>query len=262
LPSQTAFAPPFNPFPRATEEPPIQAPIAGVPPGLGTPIPGTVESPRVTLGTPQADSPAAAAAAAQAQLNPPADSPQDLAQRKPAAEEVVYPSAVTTPSTSPPARIAAPDSLPVGIPEFSMISPGLAGGLRPMLDGGLDWLQSHGYQAVLHLKQPGEDDSADRKQVEKRGMKYLSLDVVPRQFSDKVVEQFTGLVKEQKHSPLFVYDRKGTLAGGLWFVYFRTALSLGEDEAREKARALGLRPNGDEAQRDMWAAVRNYISNK
>ena len=55
----------------------------------------------------------------------------------------------------------------------------VASGLRPLLDGGLDWLQANGYRTVLHLRQPGEDDTADRKQVEKRGMKYLSMEVSP-----------------------------------------------------------------------------------
>ena len=35
-------------------------------------------------------------------------------------------------------------------------------GLKPSLDG-LEWLQANHYRAVLHVRQPGEDDSADRQ---------------------------------------------------------------------------------------------------
>ena len=53
-------------------------------------------------------------------------------------------------------------------------------GLRPQLDG-LDWLQAHGYRTVLHIRAPGEDDTADRRQVEKRvshiaGMRQCAID--------------------------------------------------------------------------------------
>src|SRR5262249_890525 len=67
----------------------------------------------------------------------------------------------------PPPRASVPEeraptpALPVGIPQFALAQDQIATGLKPMLDG-VEWLQQNGYRPVLHLRQPGEDDTAER----------------------------------------------------------------------------------------------------
>jgi hypothetical protein len=109
---------------------------------------------------------------------------------------------------------AAPPSpvLPVGIPDFTTAGPRLARGLKPDLDG-LDWLRANGYQTVLHLHAPGEDDSADRRQVEKRGMRFVSVEC-PTPLARCTTDEFARLTAAA-NQPLFVYDRDGSLAGVL-----------------------------------------------
>jgi len=153
---------------------------------------------------------------------------------------------------------AGTPSLPVGIPQFAMAKKRVASGLRPMLDG-LDWLANHGYKTALHLRPPGQDDSSDRKQFEARGIRYVSLEVSPQTLSREIVDQFNHLVTDAASQPLFVYDRDGTLAGGLWYLHFRTAEGASDEDARAQAARLGLKPDTEEG-KPMWLAVQNYLS--
>jgi DSP-PTPase phosphatase fused to NAD+ Kinase len=161
--------------------------------------------------------------------------------------------------TSEPEPSRSPPSLPVGIPEFAMAKDRIASGLKPLLDG-LDWLQTNGYRTVLHLRSPGQDDSADRREVEKRGLKYVSLEVSPQTLSRGLLEQFNSLVTDAALQPLFVYDKDGVLAGGLWYLHFRTHEKSVDEVARTRASRLGLRPEGDGEQRTMWLAIQKLLA--
>lgn len=131
-----------------------------------------------------------------------------------------------------------------------------------MLDDGLDWLQARGYRTILHLRSPGEADSADRKQVEKRGMKYLTLDLSPQLLSRAQIEEFLRLVRDSKEQPLFVYDRDGSLAGAMWYAYFRWVESAEDETARVRAAGLGLRETSDGLSREMWLAVQQVVNGR
>ena len=58
--------------------------------------------------------------------------------------------------------------------------------------------------------------------------------------------------------PLFVFDRDGSVAGGLWYLHFRLVEKLSDEKARAEAARLGFREDG--ASRTMWIAVQNYLS--
>jgi protein tyrosine phosphatase (PTP) superfamily phosphohydrolase (DUF442 family) len=149
-------------------------------------------------------------------------------------------------------------SLPVGIPQFAMAKKRVASGLRPTLDG-LDWLANNGYHTALHLRAPGQDDSADRKQVEQRSLRYVSLEVSPQTLSRELIDQFNHLVTDAGTQPLFVYDKDGALAGPLWYLHFRTAEGATDEDARARARRLGLREDADET-KEMMLAVQKFLS--
>ncbi len=154
---------------------------------------------------------------------------------------------------------AGPAVLPVGIPQFAMAHERVSAGLRPMLDDGLDWLKNNGYRTVIHLREPGLIDSADRKQVEKRGMVYVSLEVSP-QLSRKTLDEFNKLVADAAGQPVFVYDRDGALAGSLWYLHFRTAEGAGAETARNRAAALGLREERAGLHREMWLRAHELLA--
>jgi hypothetical protein len=158
-------------------------------------------------------------------------------------------------STEPAKQIAQPSAAPVGIPHFVQIREQLSNGLRPSLDDGMDWLQSHGYKTVLYIHNPATSANADRKQVEKRGMKFIDLELSPGTLSRQDSDEFSRIVNDKAAAPLFVYDRDGSLTGGLWYLHFRLTQQLSEEVARSQARSLGLRENGEGSHREMWLAA-------
>ena len=168
-------------------------------------------------------------------------------------------------STAPPSRPAAGEEraptplLPAGIPQFAIAQDQVATGLKPMLDG-VEWLKQNGYRAVLHLRQPEEDDAAERKFFEMRGLKFLSLEVSPQTLSRAVVDEFNRIVADRSNHPLFIYDKHGTLTGGLWYLHFRQQERLSDEEARTRAARLGLREAQDGIGREMWLAIQRYLS--
>jgi protein tyrosine phosphatase (PTP) superfamily phosphohydrolase (DUF442 family) len=151
--------------------------------------------------------------------------------------------------------------LPVGIANFAEALPGVASGLRPMLDG-LDWLKANGYKAVLQARTPGESADADRQLMQRLGLKYLTLEVSPTTLTPEVVAEFNKIVTDPASRPLFVYDKDGSLAGALWYLHFRTAGQFSDEEARKKAAPLGLKEDMDGPQREMWLAVQKYLADR
>jgi protein tyrosine phosphatase (PTP) superfamily phosphohydrolase (DUF442 family) len=130
-------------------------------------------------------------------------------------------------------------ALPVGIPQFAAAGPKIACGLKPDLDG-LDWLKANGFQTVVHVRAAGEDDSADRRQIEKRGMKYVAIDCSTATPSRPLVDEFSRTVTDRANQPIFVYDRNGSLTGGLWYQHYRLTERLADGDARVRAVRLGL----------------------
>jgi protein tyrosine phosphatase (PTP) superfamily phosphohydrolase (DUF442 family) len=191
------------------------------------------------------------------QLYPPIVSDND----KPAPPKVeIKTQPKSEPKTEPKTEPKPQGGLPVGIPQFALARDQVANGLRPALDDGLDWLQANGYKTVVCLHQPGEPIAADRKQVENRGMKFVALQVSPQTLNQKVIDEFNRLVADSGQLPLFVYDRDGSLAGSLWYLHFRLTQDASDEKARRLAGPLGLRPEAEGLQREMWLAVQKYLS--
>ena len=182
--------------------------------------------------------------------------PEPLAGIGPKASQRLYPPDKTA---EPPVNKST-TALPVGIPQFATAMDNVTSGLRPSLDDGLDWLQARGYRTVVQIRLPGETDATDRKQVEKRGMKYLSIEVSPQTLTKAMIQDFSRIVRDTSGQPVFIYDRDGALAGALWYLYFRTAEQFPDDVARVRAGALGLREDREGSHRDMWLAVQKYLS--
>jgi protein tyrosine phosphatase (PTP) superfamily phosphohydrolase (DUF442 family) len=150
-------------------------------------------------------------------------------------------------------------AFPAGIPQFAKAVENVWGGLRPSIDDGLDWLAAKEYRTVLHLRAPGEPESPDRKQVEKLGMTYLSLEVSPQTLSRDKFDEFVKVVGDIARRPLFVYDQDGSIAGPLWYLYFRKVGGNDDGPARVRADALGLRADREGPHRLMWLAVQKYL---
>jgi protein tyrosine phosphatase (PTP) superfamily phosphohydrolase (DUF442 family) len=128
---------------------------------------------------------------------------------------------------------------PTGIEDFNRVKDGISAGRRPTLEG-LDWLKAHGYKTVVLIRNPQDSDDTDRRQVEKRGMKFVSLQLTPELLTQQWIDQFNEIVGETASRSVFVYGRDPQAAGVVWYLHLRTAEFLTPDEARVRARQLGL----------------------
>jgi protein tyrosine phosphatase (PTP) superfamily phosphohydrolase (DUF442 family) len=243
VPSNPGFAPPAGgPTPFPTSPPPVPTPGA---PGAS----GKIESnwqPAEARSNPFEG---------RVLLAPPEPITGDAAKD---AKKQLYPPQIDAGASAAPKLPAT--AQPVGIPQFAYVNPKVAAGLRPAESDGLDWLQANKYRAVLFLRLPGEKDEVDRKLAEKRELKYVSIEVSPSLLTKETVDEFIKLVRDPQQQPLFVYDRDGALAGGLWYLWFRLVEEAPDDVARIRARTLGLREDRDGAHRDMWQSTQKYLN--
>src|SRR5439155_6665891 len=103
-----------------------------------------------------------------------------------------------------------PPALNADVPGYTVVKPQVVSGQKPFADG-LNWLKEKGYRNVLHIRPPGEEDTAARRQFEAKGFRYLSLEVSPQTLTPEVVARFNRTVTDSANLPLYVYDRDASL---------------------------------------------------
>jgi protein tyrosine phosphatase (PTP) superfamily phosphohydrolase (DUF442 family) len=145
--------------------------------------------------------------------------------------------------------------LPVGIDSFSVVMDQVATGLKPADTEGFDWLQSNKYKTIIFLRRPGTANSADKEQVERRNMKYLTFEVSPEAMNASLVAEFCRAIAERSARPLFVYDKDGTLSGAMWYTYFRSVEKLSPADAKKRATEFGLKPAETGDHSALWTAT-------
>lgn len=147
---------------------------------------------------------------------------------------------------------AVPANAASGIPDFTQIKEGVSAGGRPALDG-LDWLKTKGYKTVVYLRRTSDDDLTDRRQVERRDMKFVSILVTPEGLTQAWLDEFNRTVGDTVSRPIYIYASDANVAGVVWYLHLRTAEFLTHDEARVRAGRLGLK---DEKSELFLAAVK------
>ncbi len=263
--------------------PPAGIPVAPMPPGASSgggapevltpqPMPSEVKPPSSSMyrppagGTtprlapspshPSTTEPPLARATPPVAKNPPSSTPKAVTLPPDLAEP-----RKTEPSTTiPPQNV--PDrswTLPVGIPFYFEVKEGrLATGHRPDTEG-LDWLKSRGFRTILHVRRPGSDSSADREQIEKRGMQYVSLDVAAAHLDRRLLDQFGEILADASRQPLFVYDDDGMRVGTLWYGHLRLVEKLPDDLARTRAELYGFKEKGSTEAEALAAALKKLL---
>jgi protein tyrosine phosphatase (PTP) superfamily phosphohydrolase (DUF442 family) len=161
--------------------------------------------------------------------------------------------------TEDPPAAKRPGATFPAIPQFAEVKANVYSGLRPGA-AGLDWLQSNRLGTVVNIRLAGEDDATDRKETEARGLRYVAVEVSPQNLTKEGFDAFIKLIRENAEKGVFVYDRDGSLAGPIWYLYLRWGEFLDDDAAQLRARSLGLQTTRDGAQRDMWLAVQKLLS--
>lgn len=172
--------------------------------------------------------------------------PPDLAERR-AAENIAPPNVPETPPSSP-----------VGIPLFTEIKDKISTGQKPDIEG-LDWLKANKYHTVIYLRRPGATDSADREQVEGRGMKYISIEVSPATLTKEMIDQFGKTISDAGNQPVFVYDRDGVLTGAVSYLHLRLNDKVPDELARSKAGLIGLKEKGTDEAAALWTKIQELL---
>jgi protein tyrosine phosphatase (PTP) superfamily phosphohydrolase (DUF442 family) len=149
--------------------------------------------------------------------------------------------------------------LPVGVPGFVEVKPQVAAGQRPDLEG-LDWLKVSKYRTVIHLHAAGAVTASDRDVVERRGMRYIAIEVSPETLSSAKLDQFSQAVNSLLDAPVFVYDGNGLFNGAMFYLHFRLTDRLSDDAARKKAATLGLRDSGTAEATSLWLAIQKLVN--
>jgi protein tyrosine phosphatase (PTP) superfamily phosphohydrolase (DUF442 family) len=141
--------------------------------------------------------------------------------------------------------------------------PEVSAGLKPFDLADFKWLRKKGYRALLHLRDPDKDDVVAPRFCEKQGMVYRDFPVSPKTLTAKLYDDFAQIVTDTNNYPLYVYDKDGTVAGGLWYLYFRLEKNEDDKKARDRARRLGLDFESDlKEHRDMVLAVEKVLSER
>jgi hypothetical protein len=143
---------------------------------------------------------------------------------------------------------------PVDIPGYTVVRGQVANGQLPFPDG-IAWLKTNRYRTVLHLRAPGEDSSAARRQFEKRGLQYISLEVAPGALTKDLANEFGRIVADETNLPLFVCDKDGALTGSLWYLHFRLN-GMTDEKALADTNRLGFRPDQDDDHKALLNAAR------
>ncbi len=148
--------------------------------------------------------------------------------------------------------------MPVGIPGFWQYNGKISLGLKPDTDG-LDWLRDKNDRSVLHLRRKGSDDSSHKQLIEKRGLKYASMEISAATLTKDQAEEFSRHVNESANQPIFIYDEDGSLTGAMWYLYLRISEKMPAELAKTKAERVGLRVAGDAEQKALWAAIQTIL---
>jgi hypothetical protein len=164
------------------------------------------------------------------------------------------------PRPASPARTAGHGPAAAGLPGFAVVKPGLATGRKPTA-GGFDAVAARGFRVAVYLHVPADDVSAARDLAEKKGLVFVGIPTSPETLK-AAFEKFRDVVADVPGRPAFVFDDDGVRAGGLWYLYFRTAEQLGDDAARVRAAPLGLREAGGDEQMKFWRAIQDYLAKR
>jgi protein tyrosine phosphatase (PTP) superfamily phosphohydrolase (DUF442 family) len=245
---------------------PVVAPPPGAPPCAVYAPPGAVYAPPSALAPPASLPPSAVVQGSYTPGLPSEPTPisQEPSVRLsppelsvPAAPQTAEPPLANTPPQVSERR-ETPASSPIDIPQFKLVRENVATGLQPFPDG-VAWLKANGYRAVLHVRSPGQDDTAAHRQFEKHGLRYIVIDADARSLSKEAVDTFNRIVADQANLPLFVYDADGSLTGGLWYLHYRLVEGWPNDKALAEAARLGFRQEQDDSHRTMWIAIQKLL---
>ena len=126
----------------------------------------------------------------------------------------------------------------VGVPNFGEVNPHLLRGGQPQLVGYKN-LKQMGVDIVVDLRLSGKD--AERRNVEKAGMKYVAIPWHCYFPKDKQFAEFLNLLRENRNQKIFVHCRYGDDRTGMMIAAYRMAVdNWTPEEARMEMEKFGF----------------------
>ncbi len=166
----------------------------------------------------------------------------------------------STSGNSKSSKVIDPTNAPTGLPGFAVVRDRIATGRKPTLDG-FDTLRGTGYKTVVYLHPVGRDTTATKDLAEKKGLVFVAIPVDASGLKS-AAGTFAETVGDSARLPMYVFDDEGVRTGSLWYLYFRTVESMGDDAAQVKAAALGLRDATGDEKTNFWLAVQEILSKR
>ena len=154
--------------------------------------------------------------------------------------------ACVTSATNPPATVAphASSHIParkvtvVGVSNFGEVTPRLFRGGQPKL-AGYEHLHQMGIDLVVDLRLSGTNN--EKKDVEKAGMKFVSLRWHCMFPHDGVFAKFLEVLRDNREKKIFVHCRYGDDRTGMMIAAYRMAdEGWTPDEARKEMEKFGF----------------------
>jgi protein tyrosine phosphatase (PTP) superfamily phosphohydrolase (DUF442 family) len=128
-----------------------------------------------------------------------------------------------------------------GVPNACEALPNILTGGQPSAEQ-LAQFKAAGGALVLDIRDPMEQRSFDEpKRAAELGLEYVNVPISPGATSDEKMERILEALREHEDETIFFHCGSGNRVGGAMLAYLMLDRQVPEDDAVERAMAMGLR---------------------
>ncbi|HET7111968.1 MAG TPA: sulfur transferase domain-containing protein [Gemmatimonadales bacterium] len=128
-----------------------------------------------------------------------------------------------------------------GVPNACEALPNILTGGQPSAEQ-LAQFKAAGGALVLDIRDPMEQRSFDEpKRAAELGLEYVNVPISPGATSDEKMERILDALREHEDETIFFHCGSGNRVGGAMLAYLMLDRQVPEDDAVERAMAMGLR---------------------
>ncbi|HET9603446.1 MAG TPA: hypothetical protein VFO96_04100 [Gemmatimonadales bacterium] len=136
---------------------------------------------------------------------------------------------------------SAPLTALSGVTNACEAVPNLLTGGQPSAEQ-LEQFKAAGGALVLDIRDPMEPRSFDEpKRAAELGLEYVNVPISPGATSDEKMERILDTLRTHKDETIFFHCGSGNRVGGAVLAYLMLDRQMAEDDAVERAMAIGLR---------------------
>jgi len=143
-------------------------------------------------------------------------------------------------STAEESQVPFGDRVGNTVLNYNRTTPGIAtsGTIRA---GGLEQLQSLGFQSILDLRTQPEGTDLERTSATELGLSYANIAIGKEAPTGQQVALFTSWVENSERYPLLIHCASANRVGTLWAMY-RITRGVPLAEALLEGRTIGMQP--------------------